>query len=103
MDAATIVDAAMEMAGDHKRVFAEGTVEEKRFFLRAFLKGIKLDPETSEGEATFVLLPGMQKLSPKPLFSQLSGPESKNEDPSSVDRSSRSYIALQGIEPWFGG
>ena len=103
IEAGAIVDEAMAMAGDYGRVFAEGTVEEKRFFLRAFLTDIRLDPENGEGEARFVLLPGMQKLVPQPSSSQLSGANLKNEDPSKADRSSRSFIALRGIEPRFGG
>jgi DNA invertase Pin-like site-specific DNA recombinase len=103
IDAGAIIDEAMAMAADYRRVFDEGTVEEKRFFLRAFLTGIKLDPENAEGEARFVLLPGMQKLLQEPMSSRLFRALPHEKDPSEADRSSRSFIALQGIEPWFGG
>ena len=43
-------------------MFEQGSVEEKRFFLRAFLKSIVLAPERAEGEARFVLLSGLDKL-----------------------------------------
>ena len=41
--------------------FTEGTIEEKRLFLRAFLKGIKLDPTDAIGQA--MILPGLEKVS----------------------------------------
>lgn len=40
-------------------------------FLRAFLKGIKLDPIPGEGFGIFMLMPGMEKImdvSEKPCF-----------------------------------
>ena len=43
-------------------VFDEGSIEEKRFFLRSFLSKIELDPVSCEGEARFTLLPGLNKL-----------------------------------------
>jgi len=41
LETARIIEEAMAMAGDVKQVFAEGSVEEKRLFIRAFLSGIK--------------------------------------------------------------
>jgi hypothetical protein len=97
IEAGAIIDEAMAMATDYKRIFEEDTIEEKRFFLRAFLTSIKLDPETGEGEAKFVLLPGMnildQKLSSSRLFAAL--PHKK--DLPEPDRSSRLFIALPCI------
>ena len=57
-----LIDQAVELAGDFKTAFAEGTIEEKRLFLRAFLKGIELDPTKGAGRAMFILLPGMEKV-----------------------------------------
>ena len=94
LEAGAIVEESMAMASDYRRVFAEGTVEEKRFFLRAFLTGIKLDPENAEGEARFVLLPGMQKLLQEPMSSRLYRALPHEKDPAEADRSSRSFIAL---------
>jgi hypothetical protein len=98
-----ISDEAMAMATDYKRIFEEGTVEEKRFFLRAFLTSIKLDPETGEGEARFVLLPGMQKLDHKLPSSRLFEAHPHEKDLPDADRSSRLFLALRGIEPRSGG
>jgi hypothetical protein len=69
-------------------------VASKHFFLRAFLTSIKLDPENSEGEARFVLLPGMQRLVPKPPSSRLLEADTNKKDLPEPDRSSRSFIAL---------
>ena len=60
-----IIEQALSMSGDYQTVFAEGTVEEKRFFIRAFLSRIELDPETRTGEVRFILLPGMQNALPR--------------------------------------
>ncbi len=57
-----LIDQAVEMAGEFRRAFAEGTVHEKRLFLRAFLTGIELDPTKGAGRAMFILLPGMGKV-----------------------------------------
>ena len=56
-----LIDQAVELAGDFKLAFTEGTIEEKRLFLRAFLKGIELDPTKGVGRAMFILLPGIGK------------------------------------------
>ena len=56
-----LVDQAVELAGELKTAIAEGTIEEKRLFLRAFLKRIGLDLTKGVGRAMFILLPGMGK------------------------------------------
>ncbi|MDP8237512.1 MAG: zinc ribbon domain-containing protein, partial [Candidatus Hatepunaea meridiana] len=56
-----LIDQAVELAGEFKTAFAEGTIEEKRLFLRAFLKGIKLNPVARKGQVTFILFPGREK------------------------------------------
>ena len=60
-----LIDQAVELAGEFKMVFAEGMIEEKRLFLRAFLKRIELDPIIGRGQASFIMLPGIEKLSRK--------------------------------------
>ncbi len=57
-----LIDQAVELAGEFKTAFAEWTIEEKRLFLRAFLKGIELDPTKGVGRAMFVLMPGLEKV-----------------------------------------
>ncbi len=58
-----LIDQAVELAGEFKTAFAEGTNEEKRLFLRAFLKRIELDPANGKGVAIFILLPNIAKCS----------------------------------------
>jgi hypothetical protein len=57
-----VIDQAVELAGEFKTAFAEGSIEEKRLFLRAFLKKIELNPLTGKGQAVMILLQGMGKL-----------------------------------------
>ncbi|MDP8239123.1 MAG: hypothetical protein P9X24_08535, partial [Candidatus Hatepunaea meridiana] len=56
-----LIDQAVELASEFKTAFAEGTIEEKRLFLRVFLRRIELDPVAVKGQATFILLPGSEK------------------------------------------
>jgi len=42
---------------DFKRVAEEGTIEEKRSFLRAFCQKIELSPGTHQGRALFYAIP----------------------------------------------
>ena len=58
-----LIDQAVELAGEFKTAFVEGTIEEKRLFLRAFLKGIELDPVGGKGQAMFIIFPGAEKVS----------------------------------------
>jgi len=57
-----LVDQAVELAGEFKAAFAEGSIDEKRLFLRAFLKKIELNPLSGKGRAVMILLQGMGKL-----------------------------------------
>ena len=50
-----LVDQAVELASEFKTAIAEGTIEEKRLFLRAFLRRIELDPKAGKGRAMFIL------------------------------------------------
>ena len=56
----TLIDQTVQLAGEFKRVFAEGTVEEKRLLLRAFVNKIVINPIDGTGVITFVLLPGIK-------------------------------------------
>jgi len=56
-----MIEQAKELADDFKETFAAGTVEQKKLFLRAFLKEITLDPVKGTGEGVFVLMPGAEK------------------------------------------
>jgi DNA invertase Pin-like site-specific DNA recombinase len=89
-----IIDEAMAMAGDYRRVFAEGSVEEKRYFLRAFLSKIELDPTTGEGKARFVLLPGLKPQN-MPEFVE----NSNKKAPKGAEMSSELLVAGGGFEP----
>jgi len=60
-----LIDQGVELASDFKTVFAEGSIDEKRLFLRAFLKGIELDPIKQIGKADFILLPGAKEFEKK--------------------------------------
>jgi len=90
-----IIEEAMAMAGDFKQVFAEGSVEEKRLFIRAFLTGINLDPRTGEGEARFILLPGLDKLwHPQNLPDMAQNPAKwAQKNPDNREMSSRLLVA----------
>ncbi len=57
-----LIDQATELAREFKMAFTEGTIEERRLFLRAFLKRIELDPVAGKGKATFTVLPGVEKV-----------------------------------------
>ncbi|KPL01518.1 MAG: hypothetical protein AMK75_04500, partial [Planctomycetes bacterium SM23_65] len=64
---------------EFEKVAAQGTVEEKRFFLRAFVKSVELDPEKHTGRAELFSLPRIEALPPdsdnasNPLFSMVAG------------------------------
>jgi len=60
-----IDDAAGEMLGylkDFEKVLAEGSIEEQRMVLRAFVKEIQLDPEKHKGQAQLFTLPDLGAL-----------------------------------------
>ncbi|MDP8228818.1 MAG: recombinase zinc beta ribbon domain-containing protein, partial [Candidatus Electryoneaceae bacterium] len=63
-----LIDQAAELAGEFKTAFAEGTIAEKRLFLRAFTKSIELDPVGGKGQAMFILLPGVEKMTDINIF-----------------------------------
>jgi len=96
-----IVEEAMAIATDYQTIFAEGSVEEKRFFIRSFLSGIKLDPVRHEAEARFILLPGLDKAwSPNNLPDMpLNTAIKAQKNPKNREMSSRLIVAAQGFEP----
>ena len=99
IEVSTLVDQALEIAGDFKRVFEEGTIEEKRSFIRAFLTRIDLDPESCQGEARFILLPGMQDaLQHRAVMANSEG-NSQQKGPNGPDASSLISVAGEGFEP----
>ncbi len=93
-----IVDEAMAMASDYKRVFKEGSVEEKRYFLRAFLSRIDLDPITGEGQARFVLLPGLKSQDMPNIVMN-----DNKKAPKGAEMSSELLVAGRGFEPLTSG
>lgn len=54
-----MIEQARELANDFKETFAAGTIEQKKLFIRAFLKGITLDPVDGTGEGVFVVMAGV--------------------------------------------
>ncbi|MDP8239965.1 MAG: recombinase family protein [Candidatus Hatepunaea meridiana] len=60
-----LIDQAVELAGEFKTAFAEGTIAEKRLLLRAFLKRIELDPIKQIGVVEFIVLQGAKEFEKK--------------------------------------
>ena len=52
-----LTDAMVSYMGEFEKVLAEGTIDEKRSFMRAFTKEIELDPQTGKGRAQLFMLP----------------------------------------------
>jgi hypothetical protein len=50
---------AMGVIRDFDRLVAQGTVEEKRTLIRAFLRALEFDPTTRKGVAHFWVVPGV--------------------------------------------
>ncbi len=78
----------MEYMKDFGRVYTEGTVEEKRTFLRAFIRRVELDPETGKGRLEIFSLPRIQALPP---------------DGDNASNSSLILVAGAGFEPATSG
>ncbi len=57
--AAELAQAALALARQVDRVAAFGTVDEKRAFIRAFLRNIEFDPQTRTGTAYFYAVPSL--------------------------------------------
>jgi len=60
MELDRIVEQAVQLAGEFDRAFAEGTIEEKRLLVRAFVKEIVVDPEYGAVKARIVAVPGVE-------------------------------------------
>jgi len=57
VDLDELADAVMGCMESFRDVAAEGTVDEKRRFIRAFTGKVELDPETGKGRAELFYLP----------------------------------------------
>ena len=57
LDLEELVGQIHEYMRDFKRVVGEGTIDEKRSFLRAFCQRIELSPENHQGRALFYAVP----------------------------------------------
>ncbi|MFB3881000.1 MAG: recombinase family protein [Armatimonadota bacterium] len=57
--AAELARAALLLARNVDRIAAHGTVEEKRVFIRAFLREIEFDPQSRTGTAHFYAVPSL--------------------------------------------
>ena len=52
-----LAEQVLRYMADFEKVMAEGTVDEKRTFIRAFARRIALDPEAGTGRAELYALP----------------------------------------------
>ncbi len=59
VQAAGLAQAALALAPQVDRIARFGTVEEKRIFIRAFLRGIEFDPASRTGTAYFYAVPSV--------------------------------------------
>ena len=66
VDPEELVGAMLDCMAEFQQVAAEGTVEEKRSFIRAFTGTVELDPETGKGRAELLYLPKETALSGDP-------------------------------------
>ena len=57
-----IIQKAIDLTQEFDVIFAEGTTDEKRSFIRAFVQRIDFNPSTRSGTGTFILLPGIDVL-----------------------------------------
>ncbi|MBM3329314.1 MAG: hypothetical protein FJY67_07565 [Calditrichaeota bacterium] len=55
-----LVDQAVQLAGEFDRAFVEGTMEEKRLLVRAFVKEIVVDPDSGTARARVMVVPGIE-------------------------------------------
>jgi len=59
MDLDQVTEVMLEYMKDFENVVAQGTVDEKRRFIRAFAKEIELDPESGTGRAQVFVIPDL--------------------------------------------
>ena len=59
LDMEGLLDELLGYLSDLQTVAGEGTVEERRRFVRAFTKTIELDPESGKGRAQLPMLPDL--------------------------------------------
>jgi len=60
MELDRLVEQAVQLAGEFEQAFAEGTMEEKRLMVRAFVKEILVDPEGGAVKARVMVVPGIE-------------------------------------------
>jgi len=58
MEMERLVEQAVQLAGEFDRAFAEGTIEEKRLLVRAFVKEIVVDPGKGAVWTRMIVVPG---------------------------------------------
>ena len=90
VDLDAVVSALLDYMKQFGQVAAEGTVEEKRSFLRAFARTVELDPETGKGRLEIYSLPVMAAVQEKK--------DSPDGHPSSL-----TLVAGVGFEPTTSG
>ena len=90
MDLETLTDVMLDYMTEFQKVACQGTVDEKRRFIRAFTKGIELDPRNGKGRAQFFILPDFAALSRFELY-----PPGR----ATTARSSFNVVAGAGFEP----
>ena len=62
MEIGRVIDQAVELARQFLSAFAQGTIEEKRLFIRAFVSKIEIDPVKKIGSIAMITLPGLEKM-----------------------------------------
>ena len=61
IDTVKLIEQSVEMARQFMVVFEQGTIEEKRLFIRSFVGKIEIDPLTGNISANFILMPGLDQ------------------------------------------
>ena len=61
IDTVKLIEQAVMLAQQFQAVFAEGTTEEKRLFIRSFVSKIEIDPITLYVNVEFLLMPGLEQ------------------------------------------
>jgi len=62
MEIGRVIEQAVELAKQFQSAFAQGTIEEKRLFIRAFVSKIEIDPVNKNGSMGMISLPGLEKM-----------------------------------------
>jgi len=62
MEIGRVIEQAVELARQFQTAFAQGTIEEKRLFIRAFVSKIEIDPLKKVGLISMIIMPGLEKM-----------------------------------------